>query len=245
MKMRPAALAITMVLSLAACAPAARVEVPAPVVDDRGVTFDELRDAIAVVAQRQSGADDGVNRALEATRAIDRSVVALLDPERIDAQVERWPDVAATAGNAPLTGHRDAYIEVALAADRARAALSRARSRASGDDEDAYLEAQDEVLLAVRDYAEQADRVAQLLERHQSTYEFFVTKNSDFVERRSFFRSAEEASDAYATEIDGQVADLATAQRELSEQVDARRAAGVAVNDATATADRIFRGDDA
>lgn len=225
---------------LAACDPAATAPTPTPVVDDRGVTFDDLRAAVADVAAAQDDADDGVNRALEATRAMDRSVVNFLDPERIDDQVERWPDVRAVVDAAALTGLRDEFIEVALTTDRARTALSRAEARVDGDWEERYLAAQDDVLLAVRSYAEEADRVAQLLERHAGTYAFFLAQNVDFVERRFFFRTAEEAADAYATEVDARLDDLATAQRELAAQVDAWRAAGIDVNDATAAASRVY-----
>lgn len=223
-----------------ACDPAATVPTPTPVVDDRAVTFRELRDDVAAVATAQAEAEDGINRALEATRALDRTVVNFLDADRIDDQVERWPEVRAVADAAPLTGLRDGFIDVALATDRARASLSRAEGRVDDDWEHEYLEAQDEVLRSVRDYAEEADRVAQLLERHAGTYAFFLGKHVDFVERRWFFRSADEAADAYATEVDTRLDDLAVAQQELADQVQTWRDAGVAVNDATAIANRIF-----
>lgn len=211
------------------------------VVDDRGVRLRQLRSAVADVAEVQATADDRVDLALEAARALDRSVARFLDPETLYDQGEAWGEVRAAVDAASFEGLREPYFELARAADRARTALARAEEDADDDWERSYFAAQDDVLVAVRDYAESADRVAQLLERHGPTYERFAEQNQSFTERRFFFRDADEAADAYATEVDGFIGDLVTAQQQLAEQVSVWRDAGVAVNDATADAREIYQ----
>lgn len=221
------------------CDPAA-VDAPATTIDDRDVQIAELRAEFDDLATSQAKADEQLRVALEAARAIDRSVVRFLDPATLYDQGEEWDQVQSVVDAAEFTGLRQPYIDVALAADQARLTLSRAQDRVGEDVDQAYLAAQDDVLVAIRGYAEQADRIAQLLERHAEIYLRFATQNQSFTERRFFFRSAEEAADAYATEIDSFVGDLATAQQQVADEVQPWQDAAVIVNDATLIARRIY-----
>lgn len=223
-----------------ACDAAPLVAPSTPVIDDRGVRLRELRTAVDAVATSQGTADERVNLALDATRAVDRSVARYLDPATLYAQGDSWGEVQAAVDAADFEGLREPYFDVAIAADRARQALSRAREDVADDWERRYLDAQDEVLLAVRVYAEEADRVAQLLERHGPTYLALAAQNQSFTERRFYFRDADEAADAYATEVDPLLDDLLTAEQQLAAQVATWREAGIAVNDASAAAREIY-----
>lgn len=235
--------ALVIAMLAVACDPTA-VEQPTTVVDDRDVQIAELRTEFNDLAALQGVADADLTDTLEAARALDRSVARFLDPATLYQQGDDWEQVQDVVDAARFTDLRQPYIDVALAADRARMTLSRAEERVDNEVDRAYLEAQDDVLVAIRSYAEQADRIAQLLERHGDVYLRFVTQNASFTERRFFFRTAEEAADAYATEVDSFLGDLATAQSQVAGEVGPWQDAAVAVNDATLRARRIYESRD-
>ena len=235
--MRPLTLLlIALVLATAACSTSAPEGPPAASETDHGALVDDLREAVAAVATEQAAADTRLLAALEAVRAVDEGLAPLRIVDTIDDAVAAWSDADAAFRRAEVTDLRTGYLETAAAVDRARETLATTRSQLTSAWEVSYLDAEDEVLATVRTYAESADRLAQLLERHWPAYVKVADQVSSFVERRWFFRSPQEALDALTVELDTLLIDLATAQRELAQYRREREAAAQAVNEATAEA---------
>lgn len=232
----PTLLLTALLLAVPACTPSAPEVGPTASPTDHEALVDDLRDAVAAVAEEQDAADTRLLAALEAVRAVDEALVPLRSVGTIDDGVAAWPDAAAAFGRADVTDLRAGYLATAAAVDRARETLAATRTRLTSDWEVSYLDAEDEVLATVRAYAESADRLAQLLERHWPAYERIADQVSSFVERRWFFRSPQEALDALTVELDTLLIDLAAAQRELAQYRREREAAAQAVNEATAEA---------
>jgi hypothetical protein len=235
--MRPVTLLLTaLVVVLSACATTVPDAPPTASETDHGALVDDLRDAVAAVAAAQAAADTRLLAALAAVRAVDEGLAPLRAVDTIDDGVAAWPDAEAAFRRADVTDLRAGYLATAAAVDRARETLATTRIQLTSDWEVTYLDAEDEVLAAVRSYAESADRLAQLLERHWPAYVRVADQVSSFVERRWFFRSPQEALDALTVELDTLLIDLAAAQGELAQFRREREAAALAVNEATAEA---------
>ena len=201
-----------------------------------------LRGRLASVADAQAAADEDLNAVLERIRRLDEAIVELERESGFDDRLQAYDplheDVEATSVGAEL---REGWFEVAEVVDEARGALARARQVLDGEWEGEYLDAQDEVLVAVREYARVADRLAQLVIRHWPTYEQIDQTIADVAQRRGNYRDAAEARDALAVELDPLLADLATAQEQLAEYRDRRQQAGQRVNEATADAVSVYQ----
>lgn len=230
------------VLFVAACSagpsPAAT---PSSRVDDRALQVQRLRTAVDRVATAQSEADAAVFAALDLVRAVDSTVPGMLDPAGIDQSLAAWKSSGGVldVGEDP-PDLRAGYLTVAEAVDEARASLATARTRLEDPWEQRYLAAQDQVLTAVRGYAESGDRLAQLLQRHWGTYAWFYAELQSFAERRWQFRSQQEAADAFFVETDRRLDELDRAQQQLASVRSERERAATEVNDASAQAELVW-----
>lgn len=197
--------------------------------------------AVSEVAEAQAVADPGIATTLAAIRELDLAVARLRDPETVDAAIEAWPRAEGAVADVELAPLRPAIREIAFAVDRARIALAGATEAASDGWRVDYLAAQDETLVAMRAYAEAADALVQVLERHWPTYRDVAETTATFVEDRWLFRDAEEAAAAYEVAIAGYRSPLVRAQEEIARFRQARDDAARAVNDASAHAAVVFR----
>lgn len=203
---------------------------------DRAQVLADLRTEVADVAEDQATADARVNEVLEAVRAVEESVAALRGATGFDAALESHEAVHGRVGETRASGLRDGYLQVADDVDGARQVLASARARLDDAWEQEYLDAQDAVLLAVREYARTADQLAQLLERHWPTYVTADEEVTTFAARRGNYRDEQEAADAFAVELEGVLGELAVAEAQIAEYRTRRTAAGQAVNEASADA---------
>lgn len=207
----------------------------------REAVLADLRAEVAAVAQQQTAADAEVNDVLGAVRQVDEAVAALADVTRFDDTLSGYvegPHAAVAATDA--AGLRDGYLAVAEDVDAARQTLADARQRLDDPWEVTYLDAQDEVLLAVRAYARTADRLAQLLEEHWPTYEEVDERVTAFAATRANYRDTAEAAAALAVELDTVLDDLAVAEAQIAEYRGKRTEAGEAVNEASADAVAVY-----
>lgn len=219
-------------LAVAACASAPADE---PSVDPAAVQ--ELHARMADVASSQSAADRRLAAAVEAVRQLDGIIVGLRDPEQVDEAKGTWPRVGAAWSAASPDGLRDGLVDLATAVDEARIALDRVRDRIT--DEEwlvEYLDAEDEVLRRTRSYAENADALARSLQRYWPTYEDLHDRTRRFVEQRWFYRTPQEAADAYELTVQPLLPELSAAQEAIAEARDARDDAARAVNGAVEAA---------
>ncbi|MBW3658777.1 MAG: hypothetical protein KY457_09075 [Actinobacteria bacterium] len=226
-----------------ACGPGGDVVAPAspsPTVD-RAEQLADVTAAVADVAAAQAAADPLLASALTGVREVDVLVARLRDPATVDTAKDQWPRVASAVDGVDLAPLRPAIRRIAFTVDRARAALAIAERTAPTDWEARYLAAEDETLLAVRTYAQEADALAQVLERYWPTYEAIAALTGPFVERRWVYRSSEEAAAAYEVEISRHLAELARAQASIEEFRERRDEAGRAVNEAVAETREVFR----
>lgn len=197
----------------------------------------ELHDRMAEVAADQRRADQRLAAAVEAVRQLDGIVSGLRDPERVDDAKDSWPRVDAAWQGASADGLREGLVELATAVDRARMALDRVRDEAAAEPwVREYLDAEDEVLVRTRAYAETADRLAQALVRHWSTYEDLHERTATFVEQRWFYRTSQEAADAYELAVQSVLGQLAAAQEDIAAAREERDGAAREVNEAVAAA---------
>lgn len=234
---------LAVVTALSACATVAPEPEPSPSPSalDRHAAYESLNAAVAGIAEEQAELSPPMAQRLSALRALDRAVANLRDPERIDAAVDAWPPVTQELDDAPLEGVRRAARELATDVDATRIELARTRSALDDDWEVSYLDAQDRVLEEVRVYAEASDALAQVLAMHLPTYREVMERTSAFVDQRGFYRSAQEASDAYEVEIGSLLDDLAAARQQIAQYVEERDEAAQDVNAATALASEVWQ----
>lgn len=203
-------------------------------IEGRGQVLSDLKAEVAEVSQLQAEADTAVNEVLGVVRQVDEAVDGLDAATTFDTTLDGYDQVHAAVTSTEADGLRDGYLAVAAAVDGARETLHAARQELDDPWELEYLDAQDEVLMLVREYAETADQLAQLLERHWPTYVGVDAVVADFATTRDNYRDTEEAANALAVELDPLLGDLAVAQSQIAEYGQARTASGQAVNDATA-----------
>ena len=238
--MRHLVLALVFALAASACATESAAGT-APRVDGRAVVLARVTDAVAEVADAQTATDPELASALAGAREVEVIVARLRDPETVDSAKDSWPRVDAAVQAVDLDPLRPAIREMAFAVDRARIALARA-SEAVGDDWEArYLAAQDDTLVAMRTYAEKADALAQVLERHWPTYQAVADLTGPFIEQRWLYRSPQEASAAYEVEITRYLDELGAAEDEIARYQAQRDDAARAVNAASKAAAEVFR----
>jgi hypothetical protein len=214
---------------------------PTPDVDESAEQLQRLRTSVERVAESQATADATLFGVLDLVRAIDSTIPGMLEADTIDDTIAAWKSSGAllqVPEQAPDL--RAGYLAVAGEVDDARTALVAARRQLQDPWERRYLDAEDEVLTAVRDYAEAGDRLAQILRRHWDTYVWFHGEMESFVERRWQFRSKQEAADAFFVETDTRLDLLATAQRQISDVRDDREDAATTVNTASADAQDVW-----
>jgi len=214
---------------------------PTPDVDESAEQLQRLRTAVERVAESQATADAALFGVLDLVRAIDGAVPGMLDAETIDDTITAWKSSGAlmhVPQEAPDL--RAGYLAVAGEVDDARTALVAARRQLQDPWERRYLDAEDRVLTAVREYAEAGDRLAQILQRNWDTYVWFHTAMESFVERRWQFRSKQEAADAFFVETDTRLDLLATAQRQISGVRTEREQAATTVNTASGQAQDVW-----
>ncbi len=225
-----------MLPACAATSPATEPSEP----DPRAEQIDALRDALSDVARAQSTADDALAGVLDAIRGIDEAVVAVSSAATIDDALEAYPALHSRVATVSADGLREGWFDVAVAAEDAHVVVQRAEDLLDDPWEHSYVEAQDDVLTALRAYAESADRLSQIVQQHWSTYLLVDEQLSSFAERRWFFRSTQEATDALAVEADTLFADLRIAQGQLNLVRAERVGAAAAVNIATADAVQVW-----
>lgn len=184
--------------------------------------------ALLLVAGLVAGCSTSPTDGTTASEAASRTAVL----EELRGRLATVADTQADAD--------EALNEVLEPVRRVDEALVEARTVLDDEWEVSYLDAQDEVLVAVRDYARVADRLAQLVVRHWPTYEEIDAIVVDVAQRRGNYRDTGEAMDALAVELDPLMGDLATAQRQLADYRDRREEAGRAVNEATADAVTVY-----
>lgn len=229
---RPSLLLLLAAVVSVACAAAPADE---PTVDADAV--DDLRARMADVADAQREADRRLAAAVEAVRQVDSVISGLRDPRQVDVTKRTWSRVDAAWQAASADGLRDGLIDLATAVDQAREALDRVRSGLDHDTSvEGYLEAEDEVLVRTRSYAETADRLAQALQHHWPTYTELHARTARFVEQRWFYRTPQEAADAYELAVQPLLGDLASGQHAIAETREQRDAAAEEVNEAVAAA---------
>lgn len=215
---------------------------PTPRVDDRAVQIQRLRTAVDRVAQVQTEADAVVLAVLDLVRAVDNTVPGMLDAASIDTTIGAWKASGSVLDVPEETPDlRAGYLTVAREVDEARTALATARTRLDDPWEQQYLAAEDDVLMAVRRYAEAGDRLAQILERHWATYAWFHAQMQSFAERRWQFRTGQEATDAFFVETDTRLDDLERAQQQLRDVRAERERQASQVNEASASAEVVWR----
>lgn len=210
-------------------------------IEGRGQVLSALQAEVAEVAQLQAEADRTLNDVLGVVRQVDEALTGLAGETTFATTLDGYDQVHAAVSDTEADGLRDGYLAVAAAVDDARGTLAAARQElGDGPWEVEYLDAQDEVLVLVREYAETADKLAQLLERHWPTYVEVDATVADFTTRRGNHRDTQEAANALAVELDTVLGDLAVAQSQIAEYGQARTASGQAVNDATADLRTIY-----
>lgn len=210
-------------------------------VDDRGLQLQRLRTAVDAVAEQQSDADARLFGILDVVRVVDDSVPGMLSADSIDATIAAWKSsggLLTAPEEAPDL--REGYLATAREVDDARTALATARRRLEDPWERQYLTAEDDVLTAVRAYAEDGDRLAQMLQRHWPTYAWFHGQMQSFVERRWQYRSDQEAADAFFVETDTRLESLREAQRQIESVRRQREQAAARVNDASEDAQSVW-----
>lgn len=208
---------------------------PSPSVDPDALQ--ELHERMAEVADAQREADRRLAAAVEAVRQLDGIIAGLRDPERVDEAKDSWSRVDAAWKAASSEGLREGLVDLATAVDRARAALDRVRDELGAETwPREYLDAEDEVLVRTRAYAETADRLAQALLAYWPTYEELYARTARFVEQRWFYRTSQEAADAYELAVQPLLAELAAAQETIAEAREERDASAQEVNEAVAAA---------
>ncbi|MDX1657542.1 MAG: hypothetical protein R3343_01865 [Nitriliruptorales bacterium] len=209
-------------------------------VDRRAAEFARLNTAVASVAETQASADPELADHLEAIRTFDALVEDLRAPDTVAAATDRFAPAAELLGVVDVDALRASDRELAFEVDDARAVLARARETAAGDWEARYLDAQDDVLTAVREYAEAADALAQVIGRYWDTYQAVAEETRTFVEQRWFYRTPQEAVDAYELAIDDHLPRLREARRVIADFTTERDEAAVAVNRATTDAAAVW-----
>lgn len=228
--------------AVAGCSGAAPDAAPSPSpTPNRMVAYEQLNDAVAEIAEEQAELSPPMAQLLSSLRAIDRAVANLRDPERLDAAVDAWPPVEGDLDVAPVEEVRRAARDIAADVDATRIELAETRSALDDEWEQGYLDAQDLVLQAVRTYARASDELAQVLAMHVPTYQQALVETTAFVEQRGFYRSAEEASDAYEVEIGPLLDELGMARQQIARFVEQRDDAASDVNAATAAATDVWR----
>ncbi len=228
-----AALLLVAVALLAACTvggDAAPPDAPDP------IDLTDLREAVAGVNELHTRGQSQLATVLEAVRELDLVIEDFREPETIDEARDRWPQVAEVVDGAEIADLRDPFFELAHAVDRARGEIRAAQERAEEDWQREALEAEEEALVVIREYAEEADRLARALITHWPTYEGITESTEEFVEQRWFYRDAEEAADAYELAVSEYVDPLRIAQEEIAEALDRRDGAAERVNEAVAAA---------
>lgn len=210
------------------------------VAEDRAAVLAELQAEVEAVAAGQAAADDAVDDVLDVVRAVDEAVARLERVDTFDATLDDYAAVHERVAAVSVDGLREPWFEVAGSIDAARATLASLRGRLDDPWEASYLDAQDALLVAVRDYAEAADRLSQLLIRHWPTYTEVDARIVDFASRRGNYRGAEEARDGLAVELDTVMEDLVVAETQIADYQSRRTEAGRAVNAASADAATVY-----
>ncbi len=230
------------VLALAACN--ASEEPVDTDLDQAATRIRQVQVDMAEVALAQQASGAGLPEALSAIRRVDDAVPLLLEGESIDEGLARMATAGPALAGVDLSEARPTIREVAFAVDRARVSLHRAESVLEVPEDIEYLEATDVVLQAVREFAAAQDALAQVLERHLPIYRELQALSVDFRERRSRFRSADEAADAFSVEARDVLANLAVAQDDIDDFVAQRDQAARDVNEAQAAANAAFHARD-
>ncbi len=232
-----ARLTLGLLVVLLVALPACDVGTSGPSVDTQvdalGVQISRFRGQKADIAESQQQADTRLKAVLDAVRVLDEFVVGMRDTETIDDVKDGWDEVDAVFGLAETEDLRQPLFSLARKVDSARTTLTRAQEAVEEDWERGYLDAEDEVLVAVRAYAASADALAQVLLNHWSTYAAVHAANVQFFETRWVYRSDDEATAAYEVRVGRLLDDLATAQAEIATFRGERQAAAVAVNAAS------------
>ena len=212
----------------------------APEVDRRAAEFARLNNAVADVAEQQAQADPALAEHLEILRRLDGLIEELRDPEQVDAAKERFAPLATRFEELDADHLKQQYRQLAFEVDEARGALNRARQDVTDEWEAEYLDAQNDVLAALRGYAQAADALAQVLGTYRELYAAIAEETRIFVEQRWFYRTSQEAADAYELAIEDQLSGLSEARKVIADFTAERDEAAVAVNQATADAAAVW-----
>ena len=229
-------LVLVCLVVLGACIPSGATEV-----EDERLQINLLRERIADVGERRATADELLAAVVASVREVDAIVSGLRQPDSVDAARDTWGGVDRAFKRAKPAELRPALVELALAVDRARGTLHRARPELTSEWQVRYLDAEDAVLVAIREYAEASDEFGQTVVRHYETYRGLHERTAVFVEQRWFYRTSEEAADAYELAVQPLLSDLASAQAAIADARRPRDDAAQAVNEAVEAADEVWR----
>lgn len=214
---------------------------PSTSVDAVGLRLDRLNRQMAEVSAAQNRASPGLQAVLEAVRELDAFVAGMRSEEHVRETEKTWPRVDAAFLAAEPDGLREPLVEIAVKVDSARSTLSQARRVLDEPWEQRYLDAEDQVLIAVRSYAEATDALVQILQRHWSTYAGLHAASSAYVSANEFYRSSTEAVQAYEVRVTRLVGPWEAAKDEIAVfregQVEAARAVNEAAQEAEAAWD--------
>lgn len=206
-----------------------------------GLRLDRLNRHMAEVASAQDQAAPRVRSVLAAVTELDRFVTGMRDRERIRDVEPTWPRVDGAFLDAAPDGLREPLVDLAVKVDSARSTLSQARHVLEEPSEQRYLDAEDQVLVAVRAYAETTDALVQVVQRHWPTYTGLHEASAAYVAANEFYRSATEAVQAYEVRVARLVGSWEVAREEIAryrdEHVEAAREVNQAAQEAEAAWD--------
>ncbi|MTV26214.1 hypothetical protein FTX61_12455 [Nitriliruptoraceae bacterium ZYF776] len=203
------------------------------------VSLADLEVAVSAVAEEQREADAAVADHLAAVRDVDQVLRQVVDEVTVDVGLAAVAEAASALDQLDPELTREQLRELAARVDRARRQLAEVRPTAAPEVRD-YLDAEDEVLLAVRDHAEAGDAIAQLVERHRPGYLAALGTLDAVAERREDLRDPAEAAAAVEVALAPHVRPIELAQGQLEPFRRERDATGRAVNEAAADATAAF-----
>lgn len=223
-------------VALAGCGADAGADgVADPALDTDAVRAADLRDDLAEVVTVTEDVDAPITAAVRDLRAMDELVSRLRSAATFDAALAEHDGVVAALRGIDLAATRADLRAVARAVDRARATVAAARRDAKGA-EVARLDAEDELLVAVRALAEANDALAQVVVQQLPAYTAVADVVTSEAGLRGRYRTVEEAAAAFEVAVGPHLRPLADAQVLVARFGEDRDAAARAVNEASRAA---------
>lgn len=227
-------------LLLVACALEAPAPAPVPGPVTTALPVDTVARAVDAVAAEQTEADAEVEAALDAFRDADTTLAWVRSTLRIDAGLEQAEVAREGIAQVSAEALRTELREVAEAVDDARAELARVRAAVEDDWTARYLDAQDAVLMAVREHAATGDALAQVLGHARAHYLDALDVVVEQAAVRDRYRSVEEAVGAMQVALGPHLADLTASQDRIARYRREHVQQAAEVNRASADAATIY-----